>query len=216
MSQKTILLTGFEPFGGAALNPSWEAVQRVSAGWTHQARLHVALLPVEFGEGVERLSAMIGLLRPDIVVATGLAEGRAAITPEVVAINRIDARIPDNAGAQPVDAPVVPGAPDGLFSTLPVKAMVAAIRDAGVPAALSYSAGTFVCNASFYALMNLIRSQDRPMIGGFVHVPAMPESRPDTAIPTMSVETMARGLEAALMVCLGGADAFAGSMGTIA
>ncbi|WEK03019.1 MAG: pyroglutamyl-peptidase I [Candidatus Devosia phytovorans] len=213
---KTILLTGFEPFAGAALNPSWEAVQRVAAQWTDPARLHVAQLPVEFGEGVERLEAMIGLLRPDIVVATGLAEGRAAITPEVIAINRIDARIPDNAGAQPVEAAVVPGGADGLFSTLPVKAMVAAMRDAGVPAALSYSAGTFVCNAAFYALMNLIQRQDRPMIGGFVHVPAMPESRPSADMPTMAVETMARGLEAALMVCLGGADAYVGSMGTIA
>nr|WP_314261701.1 pyroglutamyl-peptidase I [uncultured Devosia sp.] len=213
---KTILLTGFEPFAGAAINPSWEAVQLVAAQWTGQARLHVAQLPVEFGDSTERLRAMVSLLQPDVVVATGLAEGRNAMTPEVVAINRIDARIPDNAGAQPVDAPVVPGGPDGLFATLPVKAMVAAMREAGVPSTLSYSAGTFVCNASFYALMHMLGQQGRPIIGGFIHVPAMPQSRPDRDQPTMAVETIAKGLEAALMVCLGGADAHVGSMGTIA
>lgn len=213
---KTILLTGFEPFAGADINPSWEAVQLVSVQWTGQARLHVAQLPVEFAESAERLRAIVGLLQPDIIVATGLAEGRTAVTPEVVAINRIDARIPDNAGAQPVDAPVVAGGADGLFATLPVKAMVAAMREARVPAALSYSAGTFVCNSTFYALMDLIARQQRSMIGGFVHVPAMPQSRPDRDQPTMSVETIAKGLEAALMVCLGGGDAYTGPMGTIA
>lgn len=213
---KTILLTGFEPFGDASINPSWEAVQYVSERWNGLARLHAARLPVEFEEGAERLRAMVELLRPDIVVATGLAAGRATVTPEVIAINRIDARIPDNSGAQPYDAPVVSGGPDGLFSTLPVKAMVAAMREAGVPATLSYSAGTFVCNSTFYALMDMIRRQERPMIGGFIHVPAMPQSGPGGDLPTMSVETTARGLEAALMVCLGGADAFVGSMGTVA
>lgn len=213
---KTILLTGFDPFGDAYINPSWEAVQYVSERWNGLARLHAARLPVEFEEGAERLRAMVELLRPDIVVATGLAAGRATVTPEVIAINRIDARIPDNGGAQPIDAPVVPGGPDGLFSTLPVKAMVVAMREAGVPAALSYSAGTFVCNSTFYALMDMIGRQERPMIGGFIHVPAMPQSGPGGDLPTMSVETTARGLEAALMVCLGGADAYTGTMGTIA
>lgn len=216
MTRPVILLTGFEPFGGADGNPSWDAVSLVSATWSGRAELHVARLPTAFEESVQRLQALIDLLRPDVVVATGLAQGRASVTPEVIAINRIDARIPDNAGSQPRDAVVVDGGPDGLFSTLPVKAMVAAMRKAGVPAALSYSAGTFVCNSTFYALMSALKQQGRGAIGGFVHVPATPAQSVSGDCPTMSLEAIARGIEAGLMACLVGREAVGQELGTIA
>ncbi len=215
MTRPVILLTGFEPFGGAGSNPSWEAVQLVKAHWQEDAALHIACLPVVFDEAAERISAMIELLTPDIVVATGLAEGRASMAPEVIAINRMDARIPDNAGMQPRDVAVSGTGSDGLFSTLPIKAMVKAMREVGVPSGLSYSAGTFVCNSTFY---KVVEAQSRNgAIGGFIHVPATPDmvERPDC--PTMSLDTIAMGIHAALMACLrGDRDVSALETGTIA
>lgn len=216
MSRPLVLLTGFEPFGGAATNPSWIAVETLKAQWRGPADLHVACLPVQFGEARDRLAAMIGLLRPDVVIATGLAEGRAVVTPEVVGINLIDARIPDNAGAQPKDVPVVVGGPDGLLSTVPVKAMVAAMRRQGVPAALSYTAGTFLCNATLYGLLQLLAEEGRGARGGFIHLPATPDMAEGTMLPTMSIDVMVRGLDAALMACLEPEDVHEGEFGTIA
>lgn len=216
MSGPLVLLTGFEPFGGAATNPSWAAVERLKAEWRGPADLEVACLPTVFAESAERLRAMIALLRPDLVIATGVAEGRAAITPEVIAINRIDARIPDNAGARPLDAPVVDGGPDGLFATLPVKAMVSAMRAVGVPAALSYSAGTFVCNAAFYTLLDALRAQERPARGGFIHVPATPDMTDNGSVPSMALDTLVRGLDAAILACLEASADVSGPFGTIA
>ena len=199
-ARPVILLTGFEPFGGAASNPSWDAVQRIAADWSGSAKLHTAKLPTSFVTSGERLGALIDLLKPDIVLCVGVAQGRAAVTPELVAINRIDARIPDNAGSQPRDAAVVPAGPDGLFATLPVKAMVAAMRTAGVPASLSYSAGTFVCNSTFYALMHMLTgSQTR---GGFIHIPATPAETVNGDCPTMALDQIVVALKAALDVCL--------------
>lgn len=202
MSRPLILLTGFEPFGGATTNPSWQAVEVVKCRWKGEADLHIARLPTTFRDSGERLEALVSLLRPSLVIATGVAQGRATMTPEVVAINRIDARIPDNSGAQPQEAPVIPGGPDGLFSTLPVKSIVAAMRAAGVPAGVSYSAGTFVCNAAFYALMHALRGYDGAITGGFIHVPATPELIGATDTPSMSADLIASGLEAALVACL--------------
>lgn len=216
MSTPLVLITGFDPFGGAATNPSFLAVEQLKASWRGPASLHVARLPTVFAESAERLRAMIALLQPDIVIAVGVAEGRAAMTPEVIAINRIDARIPDNAGAQPRDVPVVEGAPDGLFSTLPVKSVVAAMRAAEVPAELSYSAGTFVCNAAFYCLMHALSSARKPAIGGFIHVPAAPQMATEGALPSMSIDTMVRGLEAAISACLTPIATGGSEFGTIA
>ncbi len=159
----SVLLTGFEPFGGASTNNSWDAVELVSG----VDGLETLRLPVEYGRASEVLDAAIREHRPDLVIAVGLAEGRTAITPERVAINVEDARIADNAGAQPVDAPVVPGGPDAHLTRLPVKEIVAAIAEAGIPAALSDSAGTFVCNAVMYRLLH--DHADLP--AGFIHVP---------------------------------------------
>lgn len=170
-----VLLSGFAPFDGAATNESWEAVREaVPALVARGVDAEAVELPVEFGTASERLEEAVRGLRPRLVVAVGLAAGRTAITPERVAINIRDARIPDNAGASPVDEPVVPGAPVGRFSTLPVKAMVAALTADGVPAAVSQTAGTYVCNDVFYALQHLLATDPalEGIRGGFVHVPS--------------------------------------------
>lgn len=130
-----------------------------------------AVLPVTFADAAAMLLALVEEHRPRLVVATGLADGRDAVTPERVAVNLADARIPDNAGAQPLDEPVVPGAPTAYFSTLPVKAIGAALTEAGHPVALSHSAGTFVCNHVFFALMHHLAGRDGPP-AGFVHLPS--------------------------------------------
>jgi pyroglutamyl-peptidase len=173
-----LLLSGFEPFDDAEINESWEAVRRAvplieDAGITVRS----VLLPVEFGRAGDLLDAEIRSTMPRIVIATGLAGGRTAITPERVAVNVQDARIPDNAGATPVDEPCAAGGPVGYFSTLPIKAMTAAISTGtGVPAAVSQTAGTFVCNDVFYRLQYLLATdpaaRDAGITGGFIHVPA--------------------------------------------
>ena len=170
-----VLLTGFAPFNGAATNESWEAVREaVPALVARGIDAEGVELPVEFGAASELLAEAVRSLRPRLVIAVGLAAGRTAITPERVAINIRDARIPDNAGASPVDEPVVPGGPVGHFSTLPIKAIVAALAADGVPAAVSQTAGTYVCNDVFYSLQHLLATDPElaEVRGGFVHVPS--------------------------------------------
>jgi pyroglutamyl-peptidase len=198
----TILLTGFDPFERAASNPSWSAVQALARNWSGDGVLHAAQLPTVFCAAQVEIRTLMAQLRPDIVIGVGLAKGRAAMTPEVVAINLADARIPDNAGVQPRDQPVVHGGPDAYFTALPVKSMVAAMRAAGGPAAPSYSAGTFVCNHVFYTIMHEIRTRYPVMRGGFIHVPASPAEVADGSFPTLPIATMAAGLDAAIRACL--------------
>lgn len=166
----TVLLTGFEPFGGDAVNPSGDVLADVAATWDRAERLVTALLPVEFGTAADRLDALVARHEPALVVALGLAAGRTAITPERVAVNLDDARIPDNAGAAPRDVPVVAGAPTAYFSTLPVKAIVAALEADGLPAALSHTAGSFVCNHLFFRVQHALAGR-AGVRSGFVHVP---------------------------------------------
>ncbi|MGN7212919.1 pyroglutamyl-peptidase I [Brachybacterium paraconglomeratum] len=191
-----VLLSGFAPFDGAATNESWEAVREaVPALVERGVDAEAVELPVEFGTASERLEEAVRGLRPRLVVAVGLAAGRTAITPERVAINIRDARIPDNAGASPVDEPVVPGAPVGRFSTLPVKAMVAALTADGVPAAVSQTAGTYVCNDVFYALQHLLATDPalEGIRGGFVHVPSA-----DVVDSPAAAQALVRMVEVAL------------------
>ena len=174
-TEPRILLTGFEPFGGDAVNPSWE-IARALDGWACEGHVvRAALLPCVFGDALRRLDELLAEQRPALVVCLGLAGGRTEISLERVAINVDDARIPDNAGRQPVDAAVEPGGPAAYFSTLPIKAMARDVRAAGVSAGVSNTAGTFVCNHVFYALMHRLAA--RPGLaqarGGFVHVPAL-------------------------------------------
>ncbi|MFD7307080.1 pyroglutamyl-peptidase I [Promicromonospora sp. NPDC059942] len=172
-----VLVTGFEPFGGDAVNASAEAVAALAERWAGPEELVTAVLPVEFDQVRGQDGPLLRLLdehRPDVVVSVGLAAGVTQVRVERVAINLMDARIPDNGGAQPVDAPVVDGGPAARFATLPVKAAVDAVRDAGIPAGVTYSAGTYVCNATFYALQHALAA--RPgVLSGFVHVPRTTE-----------------------------------------
>ena len=149
-----VLLTGFTPFGGETVNPALEAVKRVRCPETE---LRILEVPTVFGDSARLVTAEMDAFRPDVVLCVGQAAGRSAVTPERVAINVDDARIPDNAGQQPVDAPIVPGGPAAYFATAPVKDMVRAIREAGVPSELSNSAGTYVCNHLLYCVLHHAR-----------------------------------------------------------
>ncbi|MFF3437179.1 pyroglutamyl-peptidase I [Streptosporangium sp. NPDC002721] len=197
---KGVLITGFEPLDGVG-NPSWEAIGLVPGART-------ALLPCAFGGALEHLHAAVAEHDPAVVVCVGQAGGRPDVTVERVAVNLDDARIPDSAGRRPIDEPVVRGGPAAYFSTLPVKACVAASRAVGVPASVSQSAGTFLCNHLFYGLMHMIATERPTIRGGFVHVPFSPEQVLDEAVPSMPVPVVAQALTAivttALSVSLGG------------
>ena len=195
-----ILVTGFEPFGGEDINPSWEAVQRLQAPeGTELIRLR---LPVVFREAGEQLAAALAREQPDLVLCIGQAAGRDAITPERLGVNLMDASIPDNAGFQPREEPVIPGAPAAYFARLPVKELAQAIRDAGVPAQVSNSAGLFVCNALLCRLLHEIETHYPQMRGGFLHVPCLPEQAErlgkGAALPSLTLPEIVRGLQAAL------------------
>ncbi len=169
-TRPTILLTGFEPFDGDDSNPSQAIVRALDGQTVAGHRIVGQELPVAFGESLRVLRLALRRARPVLVVCLGQAGGRDAISLERVAINVDDARIPDNTGAQPIDTPVVARGPTAYFSTLPIKAMTRAVASAGIPAAVSQTAGTFVCNHVFYGLMQALRR--RPGVrGGFVHVP---------------------------------------------
>lgn len=209
-----VLLTGFEPFDGERVNPSWEAVALLRDRQPLPGvDLRAALLPCAFGTSVAALREAIREHQPSLVISVGQAGGRFGITPERVAINLDDARIPDNEGTQPVDVPVVDGGPAAYFTGLPIKAAVAAMRAAGVPATVSYTAGTFVCNHVFYGLMHLIATESPELRGGFVHVPYAPEQLADA--PSMSVSTIADGLAVLVRTCLDTSDDIKVAAGTL-
>lgn len=188
----TVLVTGFEPFGGESINPSWEAVAQLAEKSPHQVR--TAQLPCVFDTAIPTLRQAIERTRPELVVGVGQAGGRSVLSLERTAVNVDDARIPDNAEDQPVDVPVVPGGPVGYFSRLPVKACVAELRASGIPAAVSQTAGTFVCNHVFYGLMHLIGTEFPDLRGGFVHVPYAPEQVTTSGAPSMPIDLISRGL----------------------
>ncbi len=202
-----ILLTGFEPFGGDALNPSGLVCRALHGQRVAHATVHAVELPCVFGRALQALDEALAATSPVLVLALGLAAGRGEISVERVAINVDDARIPDNAGAQPVDAPVVEGGPAAWFSTLPVKAIVAALRHAGLPAAVSQTAGTFVCNHVFYGLQHRLAGSG--VRSGFVHVPLLDVQAHDhPGLPTLALQEIVRGVRIALEVGLthAGAD----------
>ena len=193
-----ILLTAFEPFGGESTNAALEAVMRVHA--PEGVTLNTLTVPTVFGLGTDTVLLAMRALRPDAVICVGQAAGRAAITPERVAINVRDARIPDNAGFRPSDEPIDPRGPAAYFSTLPIKAMTEAIQTAGVHAAISNTAGTFVCNDLFYSVCRAIEMESLRTVGGFIHVPCTPAQAAAHTPPlaSMPLEDIVRGLEAAI------------------
>lgn len=169
-SVPTILLTGFEPFDGQSTNPSWDAAIALHGKRIAGHRVVARLLPVAFGASLKALRAALRETSPALVVCVGLAGGRERISLERVAINVDDARIPDSEGQQPVDEAIVPGGPAAYFSTLPIKSMLAGMRDAGFPVEISQTAGTYVCNHVFYGLMHALRRR-RKTRAGFIHIP---------------------------------------------
>ncbi len=208
-----ILVTGFEPFAGERINPSWEVAQCLEGMTVADAEVCVAQLPCVFSEALGELNRQLQLHQPQIVVALGQADGRSDFSIERVAINVCDARIPDNAGAQPVDVPVVKDGPAAYFSTLPIKKLATALKQQGYPAAISQTAGTFVCNQVFYGLQHTL--QGKGVMSGFVHVPLTPpqaSQRTGATLASMSTETLKEALVCALQVLVkhaqeGGADA---------
>ena len=205
---KRVLLTGFEPFAGASLNPSEEIVKAIAssgvtdAAGTKLVDLHTAILPVVFTESSELLKHLIKQHQPDIVISLGQAEGRREISLERVAINLDDARLADNAGRTITDQPVVAGAAQAEFTTLPVKRMVTSIRAAGLAAGLSTTAGTFVCNHIFYSMQHALAGQHKH--SGFIHVPLMPEQAPEfEGQPTMPLEQQVEAIKIAILVAAG-------------
>jgi pyroglutamyl-peptidase len=192
---KTILLTGFEPFNKASVNPSWEAVKELK-GWRNASfAVEVRQLPCEFGHANLVMSGLLEELKPDVVIAVGQAGGRPELSVERVAINVDDASITDNQGQQPVDAPIIEGGPNAYFSTLPIKAIVREMRERGLRAGVSQTAGTFVCNHVFYSLLH--NTANRPVRAGFIHVPFLPEQAKDGA-PSMPLAEIIEGLRAAV------------------
>lgn len=200
-----VLLTGFEPFDKDPVNPSWE-VARALDGWVCEgATVRAVQLPCVFGKAIEQLDAALLQYQPTLVISLGLAGGRVDITPERVAINMDDARIPDNSGQQPVDTSVVPGAPAAYFSTLPLKAILRDLRAQGLPASVSNTAGTFVCNHIFYALMHRLAKRGDPSRtrGGFVHVPYLPEQAArNPGTPSMALATQVQALRVLIATAL--------------
>jgi pyroglutamyl-peptidase len=199
---RTILVTGFEPFGGERTNPSWEICTRLPK-MIGRTRIETLQVPCRFREAIETVAAAIESLRPSHVVCIGQAGGRDRLSIERVAINLDDARIPDNAGAQPVDEPIAANGPPAYFATLPIKAMAEAVRRSGVPAEVSNTAGTFVCNHLLYGVLHYLAASGSSARAGFIHVPyaeAQVVDKPGQ--PSMSIAAMAHGIECALVAAL--------------
>ena len=210
-----IIITGFDPFGGESVNPAYEAVKLLpdAIGGAQVIKLEV---PTVFGKAGEVLEAGIKEHQPDVVICIGQAGGRSGICVEKVAINFQDARIPDNEGAQPFDKAITEDGQTAYFATVPVKAMVSKMRENGIPAFVSYTAGTFVCNELMYALLYLIDKKYPNLRGGFIHVPFSMGQTVEKPIgtPAMSLESIAKGLEYAVLAVVENEEDISVSMGT--
>ena len=199
---KKVLVTGFEPFGGEDINPSWEVVKHLDKLVINDCQIVALQLPCVFFESLEVLYRAIDQYDPTLVIAVGQAGGRTDITIERIAINIIDASIADNQGQQPIDKTIIAEGPAAIFSTLPIKAIVAGLQAANIPASVSQTAGTYVCNQVMYGLLNKI-SDRRGVKGGFIHVPYLPEqSAIHVGKPSMALETIRRSIELAITISL--------------
>jgi pyroglutamyl-peptidase len=203
MPDLRVLVTGFEPFGGDSVNPSWLVAQHLSRASIAGVQVQAVQLPCVFGLSAHVLAQALAQHPPDVVLALGLAQGRDGISIERVAINVDDARVSDNAGQQPIDTPVVPGGPAAYFSTLPIKHLVQGLQQAGHAAHISQTAGTFVCNHVFYALQHHLHGQ--PAMSGFVHLPALPEQAARAGRPTppsMALADQVAAVQCLLQLCV--------------
>ncbi len=201
-----VLITGFEAFGddpsGQGLNPSALAARALHGKRIAGHRVVASVLPCVFGQSVTTLKALVQAHRPALIVCVGQAGGRAGISIERIAVNLDDAPLPDNAGSMLHNTPVVTGGPAAYFSTLPVQAMLAALQRDGTPCELSSSAGHFVCNHVFYALMHLLAKKKSTVRGGFIHVPYLPEQAAAGGAPSMALDEMTKGLSLAVRAAL--------------
>lgn len=196
---EVVLVTGFDPFGGEQLNPSWEICRQLAGTTIDGLRVEACKVPCEFRRSIETVIAAIERHDPVLVICLGQAAGRAHMSVERVAINVDDARIADNADARPVDEPIAAGGPSAYFATVPVKAMTRAMRAANVPALVSNTAGTYVCNHVMYGVLHFLAASGHPARAGFIHVPYAEEQVLDKpAIPALSLATMVRGVAAAI------------------
>lgn len=194
---KKVLLTGFDPFGGETVNPSWEAVKRLNREVVEDVSIAAEQIPTVFHHSAAVLEQAIEKHDPDVVICVGQAGGRAHITPERIAINIDDALIPDNEDREPIDEPIAAHGPAAYWSALPIKLIVKELRKNGIPASVSNSAGTFVCNHLFYQLMHRIDRTSANIRGGFIHIPFLPEQTVDKHDPSLSLETIVEGLRIA-------------------
>ena len=210
---KKILITGFEPFGNDKINPALEAVKLIAGRKLNGGEISICQVPVVRYKSIETVKKAIEELQPYAVITVGQASGRAAITPERIAINVDDFRIPDNDGIQVIDEPVVEGGPDAYFTTLPIKAMVSEIQQKGIPAQVSNTAGTFVCNHLFYGIQHYLK--DTNIRHGFIHIPLLPEQSVDGSQPTMKLEQIAEGLAIAAQVIIDNSEDIQEGAGTI-
>ena len=197
---RPVLLTGFDAFGGDLVNPSWLAVQALQGQVIQGREVVVAQLPTEFFASRKLLAALLHKHKPVLVLCVGLAGGRAGLSLERIAVNIQDARIADNTGAQPIDIPIVKSGPAAYFTSVPIKSMLVALTNSGIPAEISQTAGTFVCNHVFYLLMHLLNNHRTGISsrGGFVHVPYLPGQ----GLPCMPLEEIVRGLQVAVITAL--------------
>ncbi|VYU45953.1 pyroglutamyl-peptidase I [Clostridium tertium] len=190
-----ILITGFDPFGGENINPALEAVKKLPDTILGQEVIKIEI-PTVFRKSLEKIEENIEKHNPDVVISVGQAGGRFGVTPERVAINMDDARIKDNEGNQPIDISIYEDGEAAYFSNLPIKAMVKEMTDNGIPASVSNSAGTFVCNHVMYGILYLVDKKYPNIRGGFIHVPYIPSqvtTKPN--MPSMSIDDIAKGLE---------------------
>ncbi|WP_332399194.1 pyroglutamyl-peptidase I [Vibrio metschnikovii] len=196
-----VLLTGFEPFGEDSLNPSQALLNAKEQLHVTGVEVIGCVLPVARYQATEVAINAIKTHQPDLVLMFGQASGRAAITPERVAINLDDYRIADNAGHQPIDEAIIADGPAAYFTTLPVKAMVEDLQQAGIAAEVSYSAGTFVCNHLFYAVQHYLSQKD--IRSGFIHVPPLPEQVPATnpSLPSLGLEPLIAAVRVMIQTC---------------
>ncbi len=194
-----ILLTGFDPFGGEAVNPAWEAVKQLEGLTIGSALVHTVEIPTVRFKAIVCLKDAIAAWDPDVVICVGQAGGSSVMRVERVAINCDDFRIGDNEGNQPIDETIVPGGPAAYFSTLPIKRIASAWLAHGIPGKVSNTAGTFVCNHIFYGLMDLLAHDPKPRKGGFIHVPYLPEQAAKfVEQPSMGLTTIVKALELAV------------------
>ncbi|MBH5318419.1 pyroglutamyl-peptidase I [Paenibacillus sp. GSMTC-2017] len=190
-----VLLTGFDPFGGETVNPAWEAVSALKGLKTDTFEVEIYQLPTVFNQSLDNLYRAINDVQPHIAICLGQAGGRSEFSVERVAINLNDARIPDNEGNQPIDTYVFEGGPVGYWTSLPIKAIVHELKRQHVPASISYTAGTFVCNHLFYGLMHHITENKLAIRAGFIHIPFLPEQAAKYAgQPSMALDTIVKGL----------------------